>query len=347
MEFKLDEKTVASMEHEEVATHVDAESGYRGIIAIHNTRLGMAIGGTRYWTYANDDAAMLDALRLSRGMTYKCAMAGLPLGGGKAVLIKQGEPKSREEFFRIHGRFVNRFGGRFLTAEDVGTTPDDMDIVRGETRYVAGLTSASGDPSPWTARGVARAIMAAAKKVWGPISLAGKVVAIQGCGNTGRYLAYELRALGADIIVSDIDADKANQLSKVVHGVVVSPEAICDQEADIFSPCALGGVLGKETIGRLRCSIVAGTANNPLGNDSDADTLHERDILYVPDYVINAGGVINGCREMLGWTPAHSSERIDAIYDVAEKIIQDAAHSGRTPLAVANETVRNILNGTS
>jgi leucine dehydrogenase len=312
-------------EHEKVFIGREPEAGYRGIIAIHSTARGPAVGGTRLWNYATEDEALTDALRLSRGMTYKNALAALPLGGGKAVVIGDHKILDREVIFSAHGRFVEALGGDFVTAEDVGTSPSDMEIVRRETSHVAGLLSGTGDPSPYTARGVFRAIQAAAKHVWKSEELSGFTVALQGCGNVGYNLAKNLHAAGAKLIVSDIDARKIRPLVEEFDAAVVETEEIVGVGADIFAPCALGGVINDRSIPELRARIVAGAANNQLLEDRHGEMLKERGILYVPDYAANSGGVFSGCVELLGWNAEHVSKKVDEIYNTVLNILELAS----------------------
>jgi leucine dehydrogenase len=306
---------LAEMGHEEIAMGSDPKSGYRGIVAIHSTRLGPALGGTRFWNYATDDEAIVDALRLSRGMTYKNAVAGLHLGGGKSVIIGDNRTPNREAIFRAHGRLVESLGGRYITAEDVGTSTADMDFVNLETDHVAGLAGKSGDPSPVTAHGVFRAIQASVCERWGSDDLDGKTVAIQGCGSVGRYLAGELHAAGANLIVTDIDPERAKRVADETGATVVAPDAIYGVKADIFAPCAMGGIINDETIPQLKVEIVAGGANNQLLEQRHGDALEQRGIMYTPDYVANAGGVINVYSEVAGWDSARSLKKADEIYD--------------------------------
>src|SRR5438128_5742716 len=256
--------TIASMGHEQVTLCHDPAAGYRGIIAIHSTVLGPALGGTRFWSYATDDEAIVDALRLARGMTYKNAVAGLNLGGGKSVIIGDNKTMSRELLFRAHGRFVESLGGRYITAEDVGTSTADMDYVHMETEYVTGLAGRSGDPSPVTAHGVFRAIQASARERWGSDDLSTKTVAVQGCGHVGYYLAKELHEAGAKLIVTDIDPERVKRVVTEFSARGVGPDEIYAAEADVFAPCALGAIINDRTIPLLKCEIVAGAANNQL-----------------------------------------------------------------------------------
>ena len=317
-------------EHEQVLECIDESAGYHAIIALHSTRLGPAVGGTRYWSYPSTREAITDALRLARGMTFKCAVAGLDLGGGKSVILATPDP-DRTALFRAHGRAIQSLGGRYVTGEDVGTSPADMEIVRQETPHVAGLPSLSGDPSPVTARGVFRAIGAAAQYRWGSDSVAGRTVAVQGCGNVGGSLARQLAEAGASVLVSDIDLSRANAIARDTGGRTLPIDEIYDVAADILAPCALGGILNSDTIPRLNVVIVAGGANNQLAQETDADALAARDILYVPDFVANAGGVMNGCREVLGWDQAASHRRVDGIFDTVLGVLQTAVREHITP----------------
>jgi leucine dehydrogenase len=313
-------------EHERVVFATDPAAGYRGIIAIHSTKLGPAVGGTRFWNYANDDEALNDALRLSRGMTYKNALAGLPFGGGKSIIIGNNKTLDRESIFRAHGRFIETFGGRYIAGEDVGTNTSDMDYVRRETNHVAGLADKSGDPSPATALGVFRAIQAAAKYRWDINDISGKTVAVQGCGNVGYHLCKELNRAGARLIITDTEPSKVQRCVTEFGAIEVEPDEIFGVEADVFAPCALGGILNSDTIPRLRVEIVAGAANNQLLEPVHGDMLEERNILYAPDYVANAGGIINGgCIELLGWDPTLALAKINGIYDTLLTIFEIAA----------------------
>ena len=316
--------TLAEMGHEEVAIGSDPKSGYRGIVAIHSTRLGPALGGTRFWNYASDDEAITDALRLSRGMTYKNAVAGLNLGGGKSVIIGDNRTPSREAIFRAHGRLVESLSGRYITAEDVGTSTSDMAFVHMETDHVAGLAGKSGDPSPVTAHGVFRAIQASAKERWGSDDLHGKTVALQGCGSVGRYLAKELNTAGAKLIVTDIDPARAKRVAAETGATIVDAKAIYGVKADIFAPCALGGIINDETIPRLKVEIVSGGANNQLLEERHGDALEQRGIQYTPDYVANAGGAINVYGEIAGWDSARALNKADEIYDTVLGVFEIA-----------------------
>ncbi len=324
------------MGHEQLVLAYDKSTGYRGIIAIHDTTLGPALGGTRFWNYASDEEAIIDALRLARGMTYKNAVAGLNLGGGKSVIIGDNRTTSREMIFRAHGRFVDSLGGRYVTAEDVGTGTLDMDFVHMETNYVAGLQNASGDPSPVTARGVFRAMQATAKFRWGSDSLSDKTVAIQGCGNVGYNLARELHAVGARLIVADIDAERVKRVVAETGARAVAVDEVLDQSADILAPCALGGGLNDETIPKLRVELVVGAANNQLLEDRHGDMIEERGITYAPDYVVNAGGVINVYGELAGWDRTRSLRKADEIYQTILGVFEIARADGVTSHVAAD-----------
>lgn len=318
--------------YERVLLAEEPAAGYRAIVALHSSRLGPAVGGTRRWRYASDEDALVDALRLARGMSYKNAMAGLPMGGGKSVILADGAVTSRSALFQAHGRLVESLAGRYVTAEDVGTSHEDMAIVRRETRWVAGLT----DPSPVTARGVLRAMMAAARHRWHSDDLAGRTVAIQGCGHVGASLAKQLAAVGAHIVLCDLDRARAEQCADACGGTVVPPDGVYDVAADIYAPCALGGTLNGETIPRLRGEIVVGAANNQLALPADADRLVARGILYVPDYVANAGGVIDGARDICGWPGERSRAAVEALYDTTLELLRTAERGGISPAVAAD-----------
>ncbi len=334
---------IAEMGHEQVVLCHDKSSGYRGIIAIHDTTLGPALGGTRFWQYASDEDALVDALRLSRGMTYKNAVAGLNLGGGKAVIIGDNRTAKREMLFRAHGRFVESLGGRYVTAEDVGTSTADMDFVHMETEYVAGLANRSGDPSPVTARGVFRAIQASAMHKWGSDSVAGKRVAVQGLGNVGYYLCKELHAHAANLIVTDIDAVRVKRVVDECGAQAVESEAIYSVQADIFAPCALGGIINDTTIPKLNVEIVSGGANNQLLEERHGSDLEARGILYAPDFVANAGGVINVYSELAGWTSKRALRKADEIYETTLGVFEIAKEEGIPTFEAADRLAERRL----
>ena len=329
---------IGEHEHEQVVFCYEPSCGYKGIIAIHNSVLGPALGGTRFWNYASDQEATIDALRLSRGMTYKAAVAGLNLGGGKSVIV--GDPKTsrREEIFRAHGRFVETLKGRYITAEDVGTSPDDMEFGAMGTEHVTGRHGTSGDPSPVTAYGTYRGIKAAAQAKYGSDDLSGKTVSVQGVGHVGYYLCQNLASEGAQLIVTDIDAERVNRVVQEFGARSVAPNDIYAAEADIYAPSALGATINDETIPQLKATIVAGAANNVLAEARHGDELHRRGILYAPDYVINAGGLINVCGELNGWSAERSMRKAGDIYTTLIQIFELAEAEG-VPTYVAADRI--------
>jgi len=340
--------------YECVITGSDPATGYRGMVAIHSTVLGPAVGGTRYWSYSTADEALNDVLRLARGMTYKNALAGLPFGGGKSVILRDGNTPlgagpERERLFRAHGRLIETLGGKYITAEDVGTSPADMEYVLAETKHVAGLQGRAGDPSPWTARGVFRAMQASAHYRWGNDDLTGKTVAIQGCGHVGYYLARELHGVGAQLLVSDVNPANARRVVEEFGATQFPVTDIYAAPADIFAPCALGGILNEQTTPQLRAAIIAGGANNQLLAADDGDRLEQRGILYAPDYAANAGGVIYGCSvEMLGWEPARALVRLNsAIYETLLRIFRVAESEKMPSYRAADRLAEERLRGTA
>ncbi len=314
--------------HEQVVFCYDPTSGYKGIIAIHDTTLGPALGGTRFWNYGSDEEALVDALRLSRGMTYKSAAAGLNLGGGKAVIIGDPKTRRREMIFRAHGRFVESLKGRYITAEDVGTSVEDMDYVHMETDYVSGLAGRSGDPSPVTAYGTYCGIKAAARARYGEDDLSGMTVAVQGLGHVGYYLCEHLAAEGAKLVVTDIDAERVRRVVEAFGARAVGADEIYAVDAPIFAPCALGAVVNDATLPRFKFEIIAGAANNQLAEQRHGRALMERRILYAPDYVINAGGVINVYGELNGWSLERAKRKAGEIYDTLEELFELAKEEG-------------------
>ncbi len=306
--------------HEQLLLSYDPSCGYRGIIAVHDTTLGPALGGTRFWHYASTDEAVTDALRLARGMTYKAAVAGINLGGGKSVIIGDNHRVDREAVFRAHGRFIETLGGRYITAEDIGTSPADMEFIKLETDNVAGLLGLSGDPSPVTGYGVYVGMKACARVRWGSDELTGRTVAIQGCGKVATYLARLLHADGARLIVTDLDVEKVARVVQETGATAVAPDAIYDQVADVYAPCALGASVNDETLTRLRVEIIAGGANNQLAENRHGDQLEAQGILYAPDYVINGGGVINVYGELHRWPAERSQKKAGEIYDTLLRI---------------------------
>ncbi len=321
-------------DHEQLIFCHDASAGYRGLIAIHNTTLGPALGGTRYWRYEREPDAVIDALRLAKGMTYKAAVAGLSLGGGKSVILMGEGPVDREALFRAHGRFVETLKGRYITAEDVNTSPADMEYIHLETNHVAGLMGRSGDPSPVTAHGVYVGMKASAKWKLGTDALTGRVVAVQGVGHVGYYLCKYLAEEGARLVVADIARERVDRVVSEFRAKAVKPDDIYGVEADIFAPCALGAAINDQTIGRLKVKIIAGGANNVLAEPRHGDQLEQRGILYAPDYVINAGGLINVNGELEGWGADRSLRKAGEIYDTMLRVYE-LAKAERLPTYLA------------
>ncbi|MFN1835080.1 Glu/Leu/Phe/Val family dehydrogenase [Balneola sp. MJW-20] len=317
---------LASREHEQIVICSDPENGLKAIIAIHDTTLGPALGGTRMWNYNSEEEALRDVLRLSRGMTYKAAISGLNLGGGKAVIIGDPHKDKNEALFRSFGRFVDGLNGRYITAEDVGMEERDMEWVFSETKYVTGIPKSlggSGDPSPVTAFGVYMGAKACAKKAYGSDSLEGKKIALQGAGHVATYFARHAAKEGAKLYVSDIYEDKANELAKEVGAKVVDPDSIYGLDVDIYTPCALGGVINDDTMDQFKCDIIAGGANNVLEDeDKHGKELVKRGIIYAPDYVINAGGLINVSGELEGYNEERAHKKAERIYDTILDILK-------------------------
>ncbi len=319
--FELIEKT----DHEQVVLCSNKLVGLKAIIAIHDTSLGPALGGTRMWIYKSVEEALKDVLRLSRGMTYKASVAGLNLGGGKAVIIGDPNKDKSEELFRYFGRFVEGLAGRYITAEDVGTDVLDMEYVRMETKYVTGISrqlGGSGDPSPVTAYGVYVGIKACAQVVYGNDSLKGKKIAVQGAGHVASYLCDHLTKEGAEIFISDIYTEKVKEVVSRTGAKAVDAEKIYEVEADIFAPCALGGIINDDTIPKFRFKIIAGGANNQLLDENKhAHVLVDKGILYAPDYAINAGGLINVANEFEGYNQERALNQAETIYTRIKQII--------------------------
>jgi len=319
---------MSERKHEQLVLWNEPEFGYKGIIAIHDTTMGPALGGTRFWSYDTERAAIVDALRLSRGMTYKAAITGLNLGGGKSVIIGDNKAKDREMIFRAHGRAVDSLKGRYITAEDVGTSPDDMEFVHMETEHVVGMLGRSGDPSPVTAYGVYRGIKACAAFRYGDDSLEGKHVAVQGVGHVGYYLCEDLAAEGAKLTVTDLDQERVQRVVDEFGATAVEHDAIYGVDADIFAPCALGAVVNDDTLDGFKFDIVAGAANNQLARAHHGEALEKRNILYAPDYAINAGGLINVYGELNDWSSERSKRKAGDIYNTLLRIFERAKSDG-------------------
>jgi len=331
---------------DEVVVLKDAAAGLDGVIAIHSTVLGPGAGGCRFWQYADGEAAFADAVRLAEGMSYKNAMAGLPLGGAKAVLRRPQGDFDRTALFRAFGRAVARLDGRYVTAEDVGTSVADMEVVAGETRHVAGLTQRAGrpggDPSPHTALGVFVAMEHAARRRLGR-TLGECTVAIQGVGHVGEALAHLLHGAGARLIVADVDSSRVARVAVETGAEVASTAHILSAPADIFAPCALGGVFHADTVEVLRAALVCGAANNQLATPADGERLARRGILYAPDYVVNAGGIINVAGEYLGWAPEDVALRVEATGKRLAAVLDHAEAQGVPPHVAADSLARAAI----
>jgi glutamate dehydrogenase/leucine dehydrogenase len=343
---------IADRGHEELVFGYDPSSGLKSIIAIHSTALGPALGGTRFFPYATEAEALEDVLRLSMGMTLKAAAAGLDLGGGKAVLIGDPRKGKSERLWRAYGRVVDSLQGRYITAEDVGTDAFDMDMIRRETRWVVGVPveeGGSGDPSPATARGIATAMRAVSRFLWETDDLAGRTVAVMGVGKVGSALVGRLLDAGCSCLVADTFPPALTSIkAKHPEVKVLSPEEIYEAECDFFSPNSLGGALTEATIPRLRCTAVVGAANNQLGTEDDAKRLLGRGILYAPDFVVNAGGLINVSEEIRGYNEEKAASHIDRIYDNTLRVLHAAHERGMSPhhaaVELAQERIHKIGN---
>ncbi|MBK8983367.1 MAG: Glu/Leu/Phe/Val dehydrogenase [Ignavibacteria bacterium] len=334
---------IESFGHEQVVFCSNKELGLKAIIGIHNTTLGPALGGTRMWNYASDEEALIDVLRLSRGMTYKAAVAGLNLGGGKAVIIGDSRTQKTEGLFRAFGRYVEGLSGRYITAEDVGTSIKDMEYIMMETRHVTGIpieVGGSGDPSPVTAYGTYVGIKACVNEVYGNDSLKGKKVIIQGAGgNVGKHLCKYLHEDGAVLFVNDIYEDKLKKLVTDFKAKVLNDEEVYTTDADVFSPAALGGIINDDTIPKFKVKIIAGAANNQLGEEEKhGKMLKDKGILYAPDYVINAGGLINVYNELEGYNRERALKQTAGIYDILKSII-NISKKDNVPTEVASRKI--------
>ena len=321
--------------HERLLFAQDGESGLRAIIAVHSTVLGPALGGTRFYPYECEEDALADALRLSRAMTRKNAAAGLDHGGGKGVIIGDPRTLKSERLLRAYGRAVESLGGAYVTAEDVGTTIADMEVIARETGYVTGAshdTGGSGDPSPVTARGLMAAMRGTARFLWGSADLSGRHVAVQGVGKVGGAFARLLAKAGARLTIADVNKEALKALAQEIGADIAAPDAIHATECDVFAPCALGGALNPETVPELRCAAIVGSANNQLATDELADDLAARDILYVPDFIVNAGGVINLAEEVgHEYRLERANRRVDGIEATVIELLERARESGGTP----------------
>lgn len=334
-------------EHEQVVFCTDKDTGLKAIIAVHNTVLGPSLGGLRMWNYATEEEALRDVLRLSRGMTYKASVAGLNLGGGKAVIIGDSRTDKSEFLLRRFGKFVDSLSGKYITAEDVGMSSRDMEYIKMETDFVSGLPESmggSGDPSPVTAYGVYLGIKAAAKERWGDDSLSGKKVIVQGLGHVGEVVVKHLTEEGAKIYVNDIFEDRVKEITSKYKAEFVKADTLYDTEADIYTPCALGATVNDETLSRLKVSIIAGAANNQLAKEEKhGKVLSDKGILYAPDFVINAGGLINVYSELEGYNRDRALSNAEKIYDTLLSIFKTASQENIPTYLAANKLAERRL----
>ena len=332
--------------HEQVVFFHDKESGLKAIIGIHSTVLGPALGGCRMWNYADEAAALRDVLRLSRGMTYKAAVAGLNLGGGKAVIIGDARTQKTDEMMAAFARAVESVGGRYITAEDVGMSVKDIDLIRNFTNHAVGGSNegGSGDPSVMTAFGVFQGMKAALKHIGLGERLEGLKVAVQGVGNVGYHLCSYLSAAGAKLIITDIYPKSVERIVQEFGAEVVSPDEIYSVDCDVFAPCALGAILNNRTIPQLKCKVVAGSANNQLETDADGFALQAKGIVYAPDYAINAGGLINVAAELDGYNAEMVHQKVSKIYQTIEDILVRATKEGILPHQAADKLAEQRLD---
>jgi leucine dehydrogenase len=340
--------TMSDDGHEQVVFFQHKATGLRAIVAIHSTVLGPALGGLRMWPYLTEEEALRDVLRLSRGMSYKAAVAGLNLGGGKAVLIGDPERDKSEELFRMLGRFIGSLGNRYITAEDVGTTVEDMEFIFQETDRVVGVHEAhggSGDPSPYTAFGTLRGMQAAIEEKLGHNNFGNLSVAIQGVGHVGQHLARLLRERGARVIVTDINEERIGEAVERYGCEAAGMDQIYDADVDVFAPCAMGGVINEDSLPRLRCKVVAGSANNQLESDVWGSALEERGILYAPDFAINAGGLINVAIELQGYNRERADLQVGMIYNNLKRIFDIARRDGIPSWQAANRMAEERIAG--
>jgi len=340
------------MGHEQVVFCHDPHSGLNAIIAVHNTTLGPALGGTRLWNYNTHDEAIIDALRLSRGMTYKAAISGLNLGGGKAVIIGDASKIKSEALWRRYGKFVDSLNGKYITAEDVNTSARDMEYIALETESVTGVPEymgGSGDPSPFTAYGVFMGMKASAKKVWGNDSLSGKKVLVQGVGHVGQYLVGHLVEEGAKVYITDINQEKIKETIDKFRSVEVVEGDLFEKEFDIYAPCALGATVNSESIAKMKCPIIAGAANNQLADENiHGNMLVEKGIIYAPDFLINAGGLINVSAELDGYNRERVMGNVQKIYDRTLEIFElsdtEKIHAQAAAIKLAEKRLQDIAN---
>jgi leucine dehydrogenase len=337
-------------EYEEVVFFHDRPSGLRAIVAIHSTALGPALGGTRFYPFPTEEEALRDVLRLARGMTYKAAAAGLDLGGGKAVIIGDPRRHRSEELLRAYGRFIESLGGRYITAVDVGTSREDMDILRRETRWVTGVSKqlgGSGDPSPVTAYGVFQGLRACVEDALRAPSLEGVRVVVQGAGKVGYHLVRHLVDAGASVTIADVDVDAVGRAVNEFGVATVEPEKAHAVECDVFAPCALGAVVRDDTIPNLKCRVIGGAANNQLERPEHGDALHELGILYAPDFVINSGGLMNVADELFGYDRERAMKKVEGIYGTLREVFRRSRMEGVTPSRAAERMAEERIHQVS
>jgi leucine dehydrogenase len=339
---------MSTYNHEVVLFCNDNATGLKAIIAVHNTVLGPSLGGCRIWKYGTEQDALNDVLRLSRGMTYKASVAGLNLGGGKSVIIGDSKTIKSEALMRRFGRFVDDLGGKYITAEDVGSSSRDMEYIRMETRHVTGIPESmggSGDPSPVTAYGVLLGMKAAANEKWGKDSLKGKKVSVQGIGNVGEHLVKHLTEEGAIVYITDINEEKLKEVAKTYKAEVVALNAIYDIDVDIYAPCALGATVNNDTLERLKCFIIAGSANNQLADEKvHGEAMIKKGIIYAPDFVINSGGLINVYTELGGnYNKPRAMQHADKIYDITKEIFRIAKQENIPTYLAANKVAEKRI----
>lgn len=340
---------VAGEDYEQIVFLHDNSCGLRAIVAVHSTALGPALGGTRFYPYESEQAALEDVLRLSKAMTYKAAAAGLDLGGGKAVVIGDPHRDKNEELFRVYGRLIEGMGGRYITAEDVGTAREDMDLVRRETHWVTGVSEVyggSGDPSPITAYGVYQGLRAVSMELWNTADLTGRRLAVQGVGKVGYSVVKHLVDAKADVVIADVDVDNLGRAVNDFGVASVEINRVHTIECDILVPCALGGILSSETIPELKCAAVAGAANNQLQTPADGKLIEDAGILYAPDFIINAGGLINVADELRGYDKRRALAQVDGIFHTLRRVFQTAKLEKITTAEAANrlaeERIRRV-----
>lgn len=340
------------MEHENLLFFNDKDTGLKGIIAVHDTTLGPSLGGCRIWNYQNEADAAWDVLRLSRGMTFKSSISGINLGGGKAVIISDNKEQRTEKYWRKFGEVVETLGGKYITAEDVGTSTQEISYIMQQTKHVAGKpmeAGGTGDPSPFTAYGVFLGLKASAKEAFGTDDLSGKKVAVQGIGHVGRYLVGHLTKAGAKVFITDINQDNLKTVANEFGSSVVGINEIYDLDVDIYAPCALGATVNSDTISRLKCAVIAGAANNQLADEHlHGQMLLDKGIIYAPDFLINAGGVINCYREVVNLTEQETQVYIDEIYNKTLQIFarakEEKVPTQEAAIRIAKERIQRAKN---